>query len=211
MSDLAIVGATGLVGAKILELASTRLEKGRIRVWTRRPTDLPIGSTGIVSPSPPVASDDFWQTDVLFIALGTTIGKAGSQEAFRAVDFELALECARRARQSGTTTLALVSAMGADSTSKVFYNRVKGELEEAVGALGFGRLVVARPSLLLGNRTEVRFGEGVFRSVLGPLRSLFPGTIRPVRAEEVASRLLSTSLETGWTGCRILTNRMLLD
>ncbi|MEN9308656.1 MAG: hypothetical protein RL173_2588 [Fibrobacterota bacterium] len=210
MTSISIVGATGLVGKQILLEAGRLQGRNRIRVWTRRPADLPIGSTGIVSHQAPSADSDFWQADVLFIALGTTIAKAGTRSAFRAIDFELVLECAKRARESQTRTLALVSASGADPASRIFYSRVKGEAEAALEALGFPRLVVARPSLLLGDRSERRAGEWLARKILGPSRALFPKSIRPVRDAEVARVLMDTAMDPSWQGRRILSNRELL-
>src|SRR5690606_17391283 len=89
--------------------------------------------------------------DEAYLALGTTIKVAGSQEAFRAVDYEANLAVARAARAAGARRLGLVSAMGADARSSIFYNRVKGELEDALTALGFSTLVIARPSFLAGD------------------------------------------------------------
>jgi len=94
--------------------------------------------------------------DDVFIALGTTIKVAGSREAFRAVDFDAVVAVARAARAAGATRLGVVSAMGADSRSPVFYNRVKGEMEDAVQGLGFETVVIARPSLLAGDRTALK-------------------------------------------------------
>jgi len=210
MTSISIVGATGLVGARILEEAARSPLTDRLRVWTRRPAKLPIGATGIVSSLPPAQGDDFWQADILFVALGTTIGKAGSQAAFRAVDFDLVSECARSARRAGVRTLALVSATGADPRSSVFYSRVKGEAEEALRALDFPRLLVARPSLLLGDRTERRAGEWVARKCLGPLRSVFPKAFRPVRDVEVARAMVAAAFDSSWSGRKILTNGELL-
>ena len=91
----------------------------------------------------------------MYLALGTTIKVAGSQAAFRALDFEANMAVARAARAQGATKLGVVSALGADSHSTVFYNRVKGELEEGLAQLGFSTLVFARPSLLAGNRQSL--------------------------------------------------------
>lgn len=201
------VGATGLVGSRLLDELG-RLE--RLEVWTRRPLSLPAGARAIVSPEPPPDGDDFWQCDVLFVALGTTIGRAGSQAAFEAVDLHLVVECARRARSGGSRTLALVSAMGADAGSRVFYNRVKGRAEAAVRELGFPRLAIARPSLLLGDREERRPTEWLARRIAGPLRGLFPRSVRPVRDREVARSLAGAALDLSWTGERILENADLL-
>ncbi len=208
MNSASIAGATGLVGAKLL------LELSRARTalaWVRRPTPLPDGIQSVVSETIPAPDDNFWKSEVLFVALGTTIAKAGSQEAFESVDLLLVVECARRARMAGCPTLALVSAMGADPDSRIFYNRVKGRAERAVLELGFPRVAIARPSLLLGDRKEFRFGEWMSRKALGPIRGAFPKSIRPVRDAEVACALANAAFDKNWDGVRILSNKDLLD
>ncbi|MDB5859210.1 MAG: Semialdehyde dehydrogenase - binding protein [Ramlibacter sp.] len=132
--------------------------------------------------------------DEAYLALGTTIKVAGSQEAFRAVDFNASHAVAKAARAAGAKRLGLVSAMGADARSRIFYNRVKGELEEAVGALGFEGLVIARPSFLAGDREAlgqpVRGGEKLALRVSRWLRPLIPGNYRSIAAADVAAALL---------------------
>ncbi len=204
MNSASIAGATGLVGAKLLFEPS--IPRPAL-AWVRRPTPLPDGIQPVVSESIPAVDDTFWKSDVLFVALGTTIAKAGSQEAFEAVDLHLVLECARRAREAGCSTLALVSAMGADPDSRVFYNRVKGRAEQAVLELGFPRVAIARPSLLLGDRKEFRLGEWIARHAARPIRWAFPKPIRPVRDIEVAHALATTAFDKNWSGVRILSNR----
>src|SRR5271156_2540161 len=143
---VALAGATGLVGRSILEglLANPSvrsvyvLARRRPRVADARIT-CHIVDFASLQPLPPV--------DEVYLALGTTIKVAGSQAAFRAVDFDANLAVARAALASGARRCGLVSAMGADAKSRVFYNRVKGELEEALAQLPFEGLVIARPSL----------------------------------------------------------------
>jgi uncharacterized protein YbjT (DUF2867 family) len=199
----ALLGATGLVGKQILELLGSYAP---VEVWSRRPLLVPVGARAHLSPDLPPEGDNFWRVDVVFVALGTTIGKAGSQEAFEAVDFGLVVEAARRARAAGCTTLALVSAMGAKSDSNIFYNRVKGRAEAAVLELGFPRVAIARPSLLLGDRAERRPSEWLMRKLLGPIRFLFPRALRPVRDVEVALALVDATRDDSWSGTRILEN-----
>lgn len=132
--------------------------------------------------------------DEVYLALGTTIKVAGSQAAFRAVDFDANLAVARAAFAAGARRCGLVSAMAADARSRVFYNRVKGELEDALAGVGFEGLVIARPSLLLGDRAALgqpdrpfeRIGAAVSRFV----RPLIPANYRPIAAAAVARALL---------------------
>jgi uncharacterized protein YbjT (DUF2867 family) len=135
-----------------------------------------------------------------FVALGSTIKAAGSQEAFRAVDFNAVVAVARAAKAAGATRLGVVSAMGANARSGVFYNRVKGEMEEALSALGFETLVIARPSLLVGDREALgqpaRRGEELGLKVSRWLGPVIPGNYRPIEAQAVARALLAAMRTT---------------
>ena len=135
----------------------------------------------------------------VYIALGTTIKLAGSQAAFRAVDFDAVVNTARAARAAGATRLAVVSALGADAKSSVFYNRVKGEMQAAVAELGYTSVVFAQPSLLVGNREalgqKARPGEVWATRLLRPVMGLVPASVRPIEARTVAQALLRTTLE----------------
>ena len=146
-------------------------------------------------------------TDDVFIALGTTIKVAGSQHAFRRVDFDAVVNTARAARAAGATRLAVVSALGADARSPVFYNRVKGEAEQALAALGFTSVVIARPSLLAGDRAALgqpeRAGEVWALRLLGPVMRLVPKGVRPIQAADVA-RSMVAALTEGVPGRRVL-------
>lgn len=115
--------------------------------------------------------------DVYFCALGTTIKTAGSQDAFRRVDHDAVVGFGRVAAANGAKAFVVVSATGASDTSMIFYNRVKGETEKDLGALGLASLTIFRPSLLLGHRREFRFGEKVAEIVVGGLTSVLPAGV----------------------------------
>lgn len=138
----------------------------------------------------------------LFCTLGTTIKKAGSQEAFRKVDFEYPLEIAKIASNNGVSQLILVSASGANSKSRFFYNRVKGELEDAVKELSFWGIHILRPSLLIGERNESRplerFGIFVSKGIDFLVGDLL-GQYQPVKAKDVAKAMVveAQNLEGG--------------
>ncbi|WP_238587790.1 hypothetical protein [Caenimonas sp. SL110] len=129
-----------------------------------------------------------------FIALGTTIKVAGSQEAFRTIDFDAVLAVARAAKAAGAKRLGVVSAMGADRASGIFYNRVKGETEDALSALGFDTLVIARPSFLAGDRSvlgqPLRSGEKLAMNISRWLAPLIPVNYRSIDSAKVARALL---------------------
>ena len=189
-----LAGATGLVGGELLRGLLADDTVAVVHVLARRPPDLahPKLRAQVVDFT---ALPGLPALDEAYLALGTTIKVAGSQAAFRAVDFDANLAVARAARDAGARRLGLVSAMGADAGARVFYNRVKGELEEAVRGLGFEAVVIARPSLLLGDRAALgqpaRAGEHVGSLVAGVLRPLIPARYRPIRALDVARALLS--------------------
>ncbi len=134
------------------------------------------------------------RVDDVFIALGTTIKVAGSQQAFRAVDFDAVLAVARAAKAVGASRLGVVSALGASVRSKVFYNRVKGEMEDALRQLGFATLIIARPSLLAGDRKALaqpeRTGEKVGLLAMSLVKAMIPANYRPIKAEQVAQALI---------------------
>lgn len=193
-----IAGATGLVGRALLAQLLEQQAAPEIHALQRRlPGDWPdhprlhAHLIELAAAAPDTATLPVPQA--LFICLGTTIAQAGSQPAFRAVDLDAVLKVARAARAAGASHCAVVSALGADAHSRVFYNRVKGEMEQALMALGFERLVIARPSLLLGERgglgQPIRRGEA-WRERLGrALRPLIPARWRPIAASRVAGAM----------------------
>ncbi|GLK94955.1 nucleoside-diphosphate sugar epimerase [Achromobacter insolitus] len=190
-----LAGASGLVGGRILQALLADRTVAKVHALGRRalPVSHPKLQAHVVDfgnlPVLPPA-------DEVYLALGTTIKVAGSQEAFRAVDLSANLATARAAYAAGARRAGLVSAVGANSQSSVFYNRVKGELEDALKALGLTALVIAQPSLLLDYREGLqqppRIGERIAIPIAKLLAPLLPGAYRPVRAEAVAQALVKT-------------------
>ena len=188
-----IAGATGLVGREILAQLLVDDTVGEVHSLGRRAPALehPKLQAQVVDfttlPSLP-------QADEVYLALGTTIKVAGSQAAFRAVDYDANLAVAKAALAAGAKKAGLVSAMGADARSKVFYSRVKGELEEALKQLRFDGLAIARPSLLIGDRASLgqphRPGETISFAIGRALGFLIPANYKPVEAKAVAQALL---------------------
>lgn len=188
-----LAGATGLVGREILRGLLADDGVAAVHALARRPLSLthPKLTVHLVDfaslPALPPA-------DEVYLALGTTIQVAGSQDAFRAVDYAANLAVARAARAAGARRLGLVSAMGADAGSRVFYSRVKGELEQALRGLGFEGLAIARPSMLAGEREAlgqpVRSGEQLALKVTRWLGPVIPRNYRSIQAKDVAAALL---------------------
>jgi uncharacterized protein YbjT (DUF2867 family) len=193
---VALSGSTGLVGSRLLRLLCEEPTIARVFAVGRREPDIAHAKITFISSAqgsparmPPI--------DAAICCLGTTIKKAGSQAAFRAVDFDMVVQFARTTKAAGARSFGLVSALGANAQSSVFYNRVKGETEEALVALGFQSLVIARPSFLMGDRTESRPGERIGIAISRALSPLMIGParrMRPVAAEAVAAVLLDAVL-----------------
>ena len=127
------------------------------------------------------------KTDILISTFGTTIRNVGSQDEFVRVDHDIPLEISKMAKEEGCKTMILVSSVGADSSSKYFYTRMKGPLEEAIKDLEFETFHIIRPSLLLGNRNEFRLGEYLSKCIMGPLAFMVPWQYRPIHAGTVAT------------------------
>lgn len=191
-----VAGGTGLVGRELIHALIAESSVGAVHVLVRsRNTELAKRSgvtQHVVDYTQPLPA--LPPADDAFCCLGTTIKVAGSQAAFRAVDFDAALAFTRASRAAGATRLGVVSALGADATSSVFYNRVKGELEQAVKTLGFDCVLLARPSLLLGDRSALgqptRLGERIGAALNAPLKWLLPDSVRPIEARTVALGLM---------------------
>lgn len=190
-----LAGATGLVGGLLLQALLADPTVSEVHALSRRPLK-------ISHPKLKVHLVDFSrlpalpQADEVYLALGTTIKVAGSQAAFRAVDLDANLAVARAAVAAGARRVGLVSAAGASAQSSAFYNRVKGELEDALKELDLSALVIARPSLLLdyrgGLQQPPRLGEMIAIPIAKLLLPLLPGAYRPVHARAVAQALVKT-------------------
>jgi uncharacterized protein YbjT (DUF2867 family) len=187
----AVLGATGLVGERVARLLLGDARWGRVAAIGRRSP--PIADAALVRVEGDLLADGPWldalAVDDVFCCVGTTIAKAGSEAAFRAVDHDAVVRAAAAARQRGAAQFLVVSSMGADPRSRVFYSRVKGEMEAAVAAIGFPCCQVLRPSLLLGPRAERRRGERAAALLMRPLGPLL-GRYRPIHRDAVAAAMV---------------------
>ncbi len=201
-----LAGSTGLVGRALLRHLLNDRNTGIVHALTRQPVDAFPSASRLL-----VHSIDYARPFSLplayecYIALGTTIKDAGSQEAFRAVDLDRVVAVAKAARVAGVARLALVSALGADMNSGVFYNRVKAEAEAAVIELNFERIIIARPSLLLGDRAALgqrpRAAERMAATLSKPFQPWLSKRWRPIQ-DSVVARALVRSLRSD--GPRVL-------
>jgi len=198
-TNILLAGATGLTGEHLLDRMLNEPTVKRVIAPARRKLaehprlDNPVGPLAELIPHllTPV--------DTVFCCLGTTLKEAGSEEAFRSVDYDLPLALGERGLALGARHYIVVSALGADSKSSIFYSRVKGELEDALRQQGWQQLTIARPSLLLGQREEVRLAE----LLAAPFSRILPGKLHGIEAIALARALWRLALETG-KGTRIV-------
>lgn len=192
MKTAIVFGASGLIGSQLLPLLLADPEYNLVVVFTRRPL-------GIRNAKLEEVITDFKDLDplrkhvkgdVVFNCLGTTINTAGSEAAFRRVDFELVRWSAIAAAENNVPRFLVVSAMGANVGSRIFYNRTKGEMEKAVSVLNFQQCVILRPSILYGPRKEFRFGERVGQAFMFLFWPLTPAKYKPIHAGTVAKAMV---------------------
>ncbi|WNP35205.1 NAD(P)H-binding protein [Enterobacter kobei] len=208
MTQVMITGATGLVGGHLLRMLRQAPEITAIAAPTRRPL---ADADGVFNPHDPQLSDALAQVkdplDIVFCCLGTTRREAGSKEAFIHADYTLVVDTAITGQRLGAKHMLVVSATGANPHSPFFYNRVKGEMEEALKAQHWPYLTLARPSMLLGDRSKKRFNE----SLMAPLFSLLPGNWKSIEARDVAKAMLITALSPVQEGITVLDSSRLRE
>ncbi|MFS4458471.1 NAD(P)H-binding protein [Bdellovibrio sp. HCB2-146] len=198
--DITLIGASGLVGNHLLMQLTQQRQVNVVKAVTRKKLDfIPPKTENIVINFDHMEEfTNEMKASVFICCLGTTIKKAGSQEAFRKVDFDYVLHFAKIAEKVRAKKLMVVSAMGADAHSKVFYNRVKGEMEEAIQKLNIPQVEIFRPSLILGERSEARPLEGLAQALTpvlntvimhGPLKKY-----RGIEATDIAKAMVTASL-----------------
>ncbi len=193
-----VIGATGLVGKQLVQqlLKDERFEK--VRIFVRRETGLnhPKLEQFIIDFSKSETWEKLLTGDVLFSALGTTLKQAGSKEKQYEIDFTFNLNFAKKAKENGIENFILVSSVGANSKSSIFYTRIKGELDEAVSEIGFKNLVILRPASLTGNREKRRLAEELTVPVLRVVTRFMLKNYRPVSGEIVAKAMINASFRT---------------
>ncbi len=192
---LLLLGATGLVGSHVLNLALADPRVSTVTAPTRRPLpERPSLSAPIVDFDDLPEDPSIWSADAVICALGTTLKTAGSRERFRQVDHDYPLEIARLAKAHGARTFVLNSAKGADVKSLFFYSRVKGETERDILQLGFDRAVLVRPGLIDGPRQEPRPMEQWAGRVLSMLNPILPSSLKANPPEAIARAMLDAAV-----------------
>ena len=195
-----IVGATGLVGSELLDLLLRSDTYKQVTVLGRKPLkhNHPKLVQHVINFDELDPYEEACAVDDVYCCLGTTIKQAGSQEAFKKVDYEYPLAIAKLAKKKGAKQFALISAIGADPHSRIFYSRVKGEIEESLKELEFPALHIYRPSLLLGKRQDFRLGERIGVITFPVLSLILPAAFnkyKPIQAKDVAYAMYQKTLQ----------------
>ena len=195
-----VIGATGVVGREVVNLLAKAEHIDRVHTLTRRAadyTDTKI-ENHVVDFARLEEYKDLLQGDLLFSCLGTTKKQAGSIEAQRVVDYDYQYQAAQLAAANGVAHYLLVSSSGANAGSSNAYLKMKGELEDSTTQLGFERVSIFQPSLLIGERKDVRMGEKIGSSLL-PVLCKLPGLskYRPITGAQVAAKMVQVSNTDG--------------
>lgn len=197
---LLLVGATGLVGSHVLELALRDIRISKVVVLTR--SAITLGPN--TNPKLEIIQTDFddlpksanwWQVDSVICTLGTTIRKAKTKTQFRRVDYDYPLAVATIARQHNASSFVLNSSMGANMSSRFFYNQVKGDIEAAITNLEYPSLTFVRPGLIEGDRKERRFGEQIMVGILKIFGVILPKTMQLNPARNIAQQMIESALQ----------------
>lgn len=191
-----ITGASGLIGKELTDLLLQSSEYQEVLILVRKP--LPIRHPKLTQIVYQFDNPDtsLIQADDIYCTLGTTIKKAGSKSAFKKIDYTYPLQIAQAALQNGASQFLIVTALGANKNSAIFYNRVKGEIEEALEKKEYGSLHIFRPSLLTGERSEKRAGEDFAKLLTKVIDPILIGPFRKYRsihAKQVAKAMFNVA------------------
>ena len=189
---LTLIGSSGLVGTNFLEQIDPD-DFQNVKAITRRKI-LNLKNKDFIKQSVHDFSDlekmrHDLKTDILVSALGTTLKKAGSKNEFMKIDHDLTFKISKIAKEGGCRTMILISSIGANYESKIFYSKVKGLLEISLKEIGFEELHILRPSLLLGKRTEDRPVENISKCIIDHLSFLIPKKYKPIHARIIAKKI----------------------
>ena len=194
-----VIGATGLIGNLLTHHLVESPFYEKVKVLVRKSLDWQHPRLQEIQFNFDRPNGLLAQATDIFCCLGTTIKKAGSKPAFRAVDYQYPMDIARLGLANGARQFAIVTSMGADVDSAFFYNKVKGEVERDLTALNYPTLLIFRPSLLLGNRFENRLGERIAAGAMRLFNPIIPAKYKGIEADTVATAMLQTA-QQGLTG-----------
>jgi uncharacterized protein YbjT (DUF2867 family) len=195
MKTALIAGATGLIGHELLERLIQSDRYNKVIALSRIPltVDHPKFANITLDFHHPETMLTGFKPDDVFCCIGTTMAKAGSKKKFYEVDFQFPLALAKTSFALGAQQFLLVSALGADKNSSIYYNRVKGEVEAAIRTVGFKTIHIFRPSLLLGQRKEKRPGEDVAKVLYKIFGFAIPEKYKAIPAEKVATAMMASA------------------
>ncbi len=197
MIKITLFGPTGLIGNEILKLLENDSDFENINVVSRRPVELKSKKSSLNI----IDFKDFNaylnvidRSDVVLAAIGTTQSKVGfNKKKYREIDFDIISNTVRACKEKNVKHFSFVSSAGADINNKSFYLKLKGEIEKEVESKQLNSSTVYRPSLLLGNRKENRFGEKVAQILIPLISFLFPDNYKPIKASDVAKAMVTES------------------
>ncbi|MAD96361.1 MAG: segregation protein B [Flavobacteriaceae bacterium] len=203
---VALIGATGLIGGHLLEYLLADDSITSVKLIVRRPVSFE-------HPKIEIAMIDFSKEDqfsaalkgmdVVFCSIGTTNKKVkGNKDAYRKVDYDITVNAAKFSEAHGCDQFVFVSSLGANSSSNNFYLKLKGQIEDDIQQLNLNSILIFRPSFLMGDRKEFRFGELLGIVFMKPFSFLLPSEIKPIYASEVAKAMLAAT-KKNFKGCRV--------
>lgn len=208
-----VIGATGLIGKELVGQLLEKEEFDKVVTLVRKSSGVSHKKLEevVIDFDEQSSYSKYLAGNVLFCALGTTIKKAGSQEAFRKIDFQYVVDFASQAAKNGVKRFSVVSSLGSKSDTSNFYLRTKGEMEKAISTLNFESVYIFRPSLLLGERQETRTGEKIAEFLFKIIGFVFVGKLKrykPVQGAAVAKAMINQSI-SGKPGFNIVESEMI--
>ncbi|MCW3073803.1 MAG: NAD-dependent epimerase/dehydratase family protein [Flaviaesturariibacter sp.] len=196
-STATLIGATGLIGSHLLTLLKNDTDFSEIRLLVRQPFGNTNARTTVMLTDfndPQSLKRGIEGSEIVFCAIGTTQKKVGGdKQAYRKIDYDIAVNSAILCKESGCRTFVLVSSVGANAASNNFYLQLKGEIEEALAATGIHSLSIFRPSMLLGDRQEKRIGERIGQMAMKAFSFAIPAKYKPIEAKEVAAAMVAAA------------------
>lgn len=192
-----ILGATGLTGSHLLELLLQDSDYEQIKVFTRKKLTVshPKIEEHVIDLLKLSDYANEFKADVVFCCIGTTKAKTPDKSLYRAIDYGIPVEAAKLCKQNGINNFIAISALGANPSSKVFYNQLKGEMERDVLALQIEHTYLLQPSLIVGNRKEKRTGEDFFKQIMRVFGFLIPARYKMIHGKTIAQAMLQLSIE----------------
>jgi uncharacterized protein YbjT (DUF2867 family) len=201
-----VIGATGLVGTHLLQQLLNDDAFEKVRALVRKPLTFTHPKLEIITVD--FSNYDDYKSKLgtgtsIFCCIGTTNKNVkGDKNEYRKIDFDIPLNAARFGKEAGFERYLIVTALSANSNSRIFYNRLKGEVEEVIATFRFNSLHIFRPSFILGNRREKRAGEGVFKQLFKAISVLLPSSWKPIKASSIAAAMIAAS-KSGKTGLNL--------